>query len=122
MQNFQKLDIWQKSHELALHIYQITTTYPANEQYGLVSQMRRAVTSIPTNIAEDSRRNSKPDFARFIDIAIGSGSELHYQLILSRDLNYIDMPTFNQLETLLTAVLRMMYGFRNSLLKKSTQN
>jgi four helix bundle protein len=119
MQNFQKLDIWQTGHELALRIYQVTTAYPSAEQYGLVSQMRRSVAFIPTNIAEGSGRHSKPDFAQFIDIVLGSSSELHYQLILSHNLKYIDTATFSQLEAMLIEVQRMMYGFRSSLLKKS---
>ena len=122
MQDFQKLDIWQKGHELTLQIYQITTAYPNNEQFGLVNQMRRAAASIPTNIAEGCGRNSKPDFARFIDIALGSINELHYQLVLSRDLKYLDSETFDKLVENVVEVRRMMYGFRTSLVKPKPYN
>ena len=115
MQDFQKLDIWQKSHALTLQIYEVTATYPNNEQFGLMNQMRRSAASIPTNIAEGCGRNSKPDFARFIDIALGSANELHYQLILSRDLKYIDSETFDKSADNVIEVRRMMYGFRSNL-------
>ena len=89
MQDFRKLMIWQKGHEMALEIYTMTNSYPRTETYGLVSQMRRSAASIPTNIAEGCGRYGNKELARFVQIALGSASELEYQILLSRDLGYI---------------------------------
>ncbi|HSQ44269.1 MAG TPA: four helix bundle protein [Ginsengibacter sp.] len=85
MRNFQELTIWQRSHSLTLKVYSITNTFPKDELFGIISQMRRSSSSIPTNIAEGCGRNSNPEMKRFLIIATGSTSELEYQLILSKD-------------------------------------
>jgi four helix bundle protein len=89
MQDFKKLAVWQKSHELTLRIYGLTAGFPREEMYGLASQIRRAAASIPANIAEGCGRGSNADLARFLQIALGSASELEYHLLLTRDLDYI---------------------------------
>ena len=89
MKDFQKLQIWQRSHQLTLEVYRVTGAFPKHELYGLVSQIRRAASSVPTNIAEGCGRDTEADFARFLQIAMGSGSELEYQFILAHDLNYL---------------------------------
>jgi len=76
MKDFRKLTVWEKSHRLTLAIYRITESFPDTERYGLISQMRRASASIPTNIAEGSGRGSDAELARFLQIAMGSASEL----------------------------------------------
>jgi four helix bundle protein len=76
MRDFRKLQIWVRSHGLALDIYRITQSFPKVEIYGIVRQMRRSASSIPTNIAESCGRNTEKDFARFLDKAMGSASEL----------------------------------------------
>ena len=89
MKDFRKLKICEKSHFLTLDLYKITNAFPKSEQYGLISQIRRAASSIPTNITERCGRGSDVDFARFLQIAIGSSSEVEYLLILSFELEYI---------------------------------
>ena len=111
MRNFQELGIWIKSHALTLKIYSATKSFPKEELFGLVSQMRRSSSSIPSNIAEGCGRNSNPDFKRYLTIATGSSSELEYQLILSRDLNYLPESVFKELQNELTQVRKMIYSF-----------
>lgn len=87
---YRDLDVWKKSMEIVKEIYIITKNFPDDEKYGIVVQMRRAAVSIPSNIAEGSARFSDKDTSRFLDIAIGSIAELETQLIISKDLGYID--------------------------------
>jgi len=89
MQSFRDLTVWNKSHELALVLYKITSKFPKEELFSLTGQIRRAVISISTNIAEGCGRGSNPDFNRFLQIAMGSASELESLLILSKDLDYL---------------------------------
>ncbi len=103
--------VWEKSHQLTLNIYRVTKNFPAGEQYGLVSQMRRASASIPTNIAEGSGRGSDAELKRFLHIAMGSASELEYQLLLSRELNFIETADYQQLHNQTTEVKRMLASF-----------
>ena len=88
MQDFKKLDVWKRSHELALMVYKLSASFPREEVYGLTSQLRRAA-SVPANIAEGCGRDSPLDFAHFLDIAFGSASELEYHLILAKDLGFL---------------------------------
>ena len=111
MRDFHQLAFWQQSHRLTLKIYQITRAFPKEELYGLVSQIRRSSSSVPTNIAEGCGRNSMPELKRFLAIASGSASELHYQLILSRDLDYISDPLFKELEDNLIQIKKMIYAY-----------
>jgi four helix bundle protein len=94
MRDFKKYDIWQLSHELTLEVYKITSGFPKEELFGLTSQIRRAVSSIPTNISEGCGRNSDKEFNQFLNIALGSASETEYLLTLSKDLNYIELNNF----------------------------
>lgn len=98
MQDFKKLKVWQKAHQLTLAIYETTHAFPRTEQYSLTAQMRRCVVSIPSNIAEGTGRGSKADFARFLQIALGSASELEYQILLARDLGYMSRERHNDLK------------------------
>jgi four helix bundle protein len=90
-QTFRDLIVWQKAHEFVLCVYETTKTFPQNELYGLTSQMRRAVVSIPANIAEGFKKRGRADKARFLNIAQGSIEECRYYLILSMDLRYADI-------------------------------
>ena len=90
MQDFRKLKVWEKSHLLALSVYRCTTSFPKEELFGLTSQLRRSAVSIPSNIAEGSCRSGDTEFSRFLQIAMGSASELDYQLLLAHDLKYIN--------------------------------
>lgn len=115
MRRFQELTVWQKSHSLTLKIYSMSQSLPKDELYGLVSQIRRSSASIPTNIAEGCGRNSNPEMRRFLIISSGSSSELEYQLLLAKDLNYISEIIFKELTDLLIEIKKMIYAFINSL-------
>jgi four helix bundle protein len=82
MRDFRELKVWEKAHQLALEIYKATSTFPKEERYGLTSQMRRATVSIPADIAEGCCRKGDAEFARFLQIAMGSASELEYHICL----------------------------------------
>jgi four helix bundle protein len=111
MRDFRKLTVWQKSHQLTLGIYKATERFPKHELYGLTSQIRRASASVPANIAEGSGRTGEAEFARFLQISMGSASEVAYFLILAQDLKYIDNQTFKQLAHLNDEVQRMLRAF-----------
>ncbi len=89
MQDFRKLKVWSKAHELTLRIYQTTRSFPRAEVYGLTAQARGAASSIGSNIAEGCGRKGDAEFARFLNMALGSASELEYRLLLARDLEYL---------------------------------
>ncbi|NOX86719.1 MAG: four helix bundle protein, partial [Chlorobi bacterium] len=95
MHNFKELKIWQKANKLAEDTYKILLEYPEFEKCGLTSQIRRSVTSIPSNIAEGSGRDSNRDFRRFLAISLGSSFELETQLILSNSFGFISEKKFN---------------------------
>lgn len=86
---YQQLVAWKEAHQLCLRIYTLTGKFPAEEKFGLTSQMRKSAYSVPTNIAEGNGRKTKKDRSHFLDIATGSIEELHYQCILARDLGYL---------------------------------
>ena len=88
--SFKDLIVWQKAHQWVLEIYHFTNSFPSKEQFGLISQLRRAAISIPANIAEGFKRKGNPDKARFYNIAQGSIEECRYYLILAADLDYGD--------------------------------
>ena len=89
-ERFEDLDVWQHAHRLVLTVYRITKDYPAEERFGLVSQMRRAAVSVAANIAEGFKKRGTRDKTNFYNIAQGSLEELRYYFILSRDLGYLD--------------------------------
>ena len=97
MQDFKKLKVWEKSHDLTLRMYKLTSQFPREEIYGLTSQIRRSCASIPTNIAEGCGRGSSADFARFLQIAMGSASETEYLVLLARDLKYLNADQYAEL-------------------------
>ena len=115
MLNFQKLLIWQKAHALTLEVYALTAHFPKEEIFGLVSQMRRSSSSVPTNIAEGSGRATKPDFRRFLVMAIGSVSELEYQFILSKDLRFISEEQFENLSAKAIELRKMIHAYATKL-------
>ena len=119
MKDFRKINAWKKAHELALALYRETGRFPAQERYGLTSQIRRSAASVPTNIAEGCGRGSDADFARFLTIALGSASELEYLLLLSRDLRLLDSPCYDELYVDLVEVKRMLTGFIKKLKAES---
>lgn len=106
--DFRSLKVWQKSHQLTLAIYNVTRTFPPEETYGMTSQMRRAATSIGANIAEGCGRDGRADVARFLDMAMGSASELEYHLLLARDLGLVMGPAYDRLAREVTQIERML--------------
>jgi four helix bundle protein len=107
------------SHKIVLNIYEVTANFPKHELYGLTSQMRRASASIPTNIAEGCGRGSDASKARFLQMAMGSGSELEYQLILAHDLGFIDKLQYDKLSNELIETKRMLNSFLQTVKAKS---
>lgn len=114
LHSFQELVVWQKSHQLTLEIYKVTADFPKHELYSLVSQMRRAAVSIPSNIAEGFKRSSSKDSLHFYVIAEGSLEELRYQLLLSKDLEYISSKTYSILLNLGDEVGKLLSGWKKS--------
>ena len=108
MKDFRELKVWEKGHHLALAVYKVTAKFPRDELYGLTSQIRRSCVSIPANIAEGCGKSGDAEFARFLQIAMGSASELEYHLLLSRDLNLLDTPSYENLAQETTEVKRML--------------
>ncbi len=107
--SFKDLIVWKKSMELAKLIYAVTLKFPQTEQYGLVSQMRRAAVSIPSNIAEGYGRSSKKEYAQFYSISYGSLLELETQIILSTELGFINNQDFIGINNLREEVSKMLY-------------
>ncbi|MEN9552313.1 MAG: hypothetical protein RI935_690 [Candidatus Parcubacteria bacterium] len=107
MRTFKDLDVWKNSVSFATQIYSVTKDFPKEEVYGLTSQLRRAAVSIPSNIAEGSKKNKK-DFCNFIKIAQGSGAEVETQLIIARNLGYIKEKDFTELIDALQSIMKML--------------
>ena len=100
--------VWQKAIELVILVYRLTTKFPKEELYGLSSQVRRAVVSIPSNIAEGKSRGTRKDFAQFIKIAFASGAELETQIEIAKRLSLADPIDYNEIDRLLNEVMRML--------------
>jgi len=111
--SFQNLIVWQKSHALALRVYRVSSNYPKPEMYGLTSQVRRAATSVPANIAEEFKRASRADKARMLNVAQGSLEELRYYLLLAQDLGY---EGDSELTENLDEVARLLDAYRRKIL------
>ena len=113
MQRFTELKVWQRSHSLVLEVYRLTSEFPSDERFGLTSQLRRAIVSVPTNIAEGSKRLTKADYARFLNIAEGSLAESEYLVLLSRDLGYLAGKACTRPLAEISEVARMLYALRS---------
>ncbi|WP_294232209.1 MULTISPECIES: four helix bundle protein [Chryseobacterium] len=115
MRDFKKFEVWQLSHQLTLKIYTSTRNFPKEEIFGLTSQIRRSFASIGYNISEGSGRNSDKEFANFINIALGSSNEAENQLILAKDLNYINKNDYQNLLQELTTLKKKLVALWNRL-------
>ena len=112
--SFKDLIVWKKAIELVTDVYKMTQGFPSKETFGLTSQMRRAAISIPSNIAEGSSRRTARDFAQFLHVALGSATELETQLIIARNLDYLERGIYDQATSKLSEICKMLHG----LLKK----
>ncbi|MFQ5805917.1 MAG: four helix bundle protein [Phycisphaerae bacterium] len=119
MKDFRDLKVWQKSHDLTLLIYRATRGFPKEERYGLTSQMRRAASSIPANLAEGCCRASDRDFGRFVGIALSSASGCEYHIVLARDLTLLDEKRYAQLLGRVQEVKRMLTALYERLVPQS---
>ena len=108
MKDFRKFLVWEKAHRLVMQTYEATRGFPPEEKFGLTSQLRRAAVYIPTKIAEGCGRSGDSDFRRFLDIAIGSASEVQYLVHLSGDLEFVDEATCQRLTSDVEEVKRML--------------
>jgi four helix bundle protein len=119
MQDFRNLEVWRKAHTLTLDIYRSTREFPSDELYGLTSQMRRSASSVPTNIAEGCGRSGNKELVRFLQISMGSASELEYQLLLSRVLDYLSPTDYESLHGQVVIVKKMAASLMRSLRERS---
>jgi four helix bundle protein len=118
MRDYKKYTVWEKSHQLTLDVYKNMVSFPKDETFGLISQMKRSSSSIPTNIAEGCGRSSDKDFCRFLYIAFGSANELEYQILLSTDLKFIEIENGQKLHFQVEEIKKML----NALITKLNAN
>jgi four helix bundle protein len=118
MKDFRELKVWEKAHHLVLAVYKATDIFPRQELYSLTNQIQRAVVSIPANIAEGCGKNGDADFGRYLQIAMGSSSELEYLLLLAHDLHYLSDETYQTLSSQLIETGKML----NSLITRLKTN
>src|ERR1700693_928809 len=108
MKDFRDLQVWHKAHALTLASYRVTSEFPKQEMYGLTSQMRRCAASIAANIAEGCGKRGNGEFYRFLNIALGSASELEYHFLLARDLSLLGEESYQDLNNSVVEVKRML--------------
>lgn len=116
-----KLDVWRESVALATHLYQVTERFPKTEIYGLTSQMRRAVVSIPSNIAEGAARASSKEFAQFLNIAGGSLSELDTQIEIAINLQYLSGDEKQIIDQKIGSIAQKLAGLINHVKRKAAE-
>lgn len=108
MQNYKDLKVWEKAHQFTLSVYRVSKSFPKEEIYGLTSQLRRAASSIAANIAEGCGKNTKNDFANFLNISLGSSNEAEYFVLLAKDLNHISLDEYDILIKMINEVKAML--------------
>ena len=113
------LDVYKKSVEMVVEVYGLTAKFPKEEMFGLVSQIRRSATSVPSNIAEGSARNSAKDYVRFLYIALGSAAELETQLLIASRLNFIQQADYEIFSQKINTISKMLQGLIRHNKKKS---
>ena len=110
MHNYKELNVWKRSIKLCAAVYKLTSTFPNEERFGLISQMRRASVSIPSNIAEGGGRRTNNEFVHFLGIAHGSICELESQLFVSAELEFISFDTIEAITFEITEIQKMLYA------------
>ena len=108
MQNYKDLRVWSKSHELTVGIYHVTKDFPKDELYSLTNQIRRSSSSIPANIAEGCGKSTSNDFAKYLNISLGSANETEYFILLSKDLGYLSIENYEALNKLVNEIKAML--------------
>ena len=121
MKDFRRLQVWAKAHDLALDVYRETRAFPHEECYGLTAQARRAGASVPANVAEGCGRRTDRELARFLQIGMGSATELEYHLLLARDLGYLDEERYVDLQSRTVEVQRMLASLIRTVYKGSSR-
>jgi len=117
MHNYKEMLVWKKARILVKVIYSLTKSFPDDEKFGLISQMRRCSVSVPSNIAEGSGRSTDKDFSHFLAIALASAYELETQILLSFDLNYLDEKQTDSVCIQINEIQKMLFSFRKTLKK-----
>ncbi|WP_262248571.1 four helix bundle protein [Parapedobacter soli] len=115
MHHLKEIHVWRKAVELATYIYKTVADFPSDERFGLTNQIKRAVVSIASNIAEGAGRNSDKEFVQFLGIANGSSYELQTQIIIARNLGLLDDNSTKYIEEQLDEIQKMIYGFQKKL-------
>lgn len=115
MHNFKDLRVWQKSIDLTTEIYAMLASFPSDEKFGLVSQMKRAAVSIPSNIAEGAGRNSNKEFKHFLSISLGSLFEIETQLIIANRLRLINIEVTQELNVKISDLQRMIFALEKTI-------
>lgn len=115
MRDYTKYDIWKDGIEVSVKIYELTNTFPSEEKFGIISQLRRASVSIPSNFAEGCSRSSEKEFKRFIEISLGSVFEMKTQLVISRKLDFLNEEELLELSSLIDKISRQLNALRNKL-------
>jgi four helix bundle protein len=115
MRDFKELKVWQKAHRFVLDVYRHSRAFPSDERFGLTAHLRKSASSVPSNIAEGCGREGERELARLLSIAAGSASEAEYQLLLARDLGYLQPDAHRQLDDQVNEVKRMLNSFLQKL-------
>jgi four helix bundle protein len=115
MKSVKELDVFKVAHEMTLRVYRITTSFPEEEKFNLTAQMRRAAHSVPMNLVEGANRLNSNEYRQFVGIAKGSAAEVDYQLLLARDLNYIDENTYQEIHLSYDRINQMLTGLAKAL-------
>lgn len=110
MRPHEKLDVWKKAIEMVTLVYEVTKQFPSEERFGLTSQIRRAAVSIPANIAEGAARQTDKEFNQFLSIAQGSSSELETELLIAKNLGYIQSDDYERVVHEINTIARMIVG------------
>ncbi len=115
IKSYRELEVWKRALQLVIPVYKLTDKFPKEEQYGLISQMKRSSVSIPSNIAEGSRRGTRKDFRHFLFTAFGSGAELETQVEIAKMLHYGELEDYIEVENYLKEVMSMLNSLIESL-------
>lgn len=117
MSDYKKLKVWETAHKLTIDIYKTTKGFPEDEKYGLISQIRRSMSSVPTNIVEGSGQLTRSNYIRFLGMAQGSAYEVEYQVLLAKDFGYLKLEEYNLLNKKIKDIIYMLFGLIKSLKK-----